>query len=572
MQPGLKLEFVQGAKSGSLNFAANGKPGVKMGAPTELLLHVIDIGMLTPPRGQFTFAKDYTAHQEYFQTLPFSRFVVSRYEDVHFETVVLPTGEVLTTYEPTNGDVYTGFMREYIGKELVSLGIDHANFGITSSKSTGGSYPFWTAQITAHSSQGKYQNGVVAHGLSGGGGIVTLYGGVDNEFSHELGHNYGLGHFEGDAKGSIHKPANDVNSTWSWDSKRNVFIPNFTTYLRAKIASSPSVFANDCYPSNATGADCVPPFKINDDRAYGFNWDSMAGGSTSWSAINRLTFYTPYTTQKIQKFLESKAVFDKSSSTGFRKWNPTTYRMEEIEFSVGALNSVTANPNQNTIDSDSLFTQYLQGLFDNSADIVDLNMFDGGWRSVVIIPPASANADKVLRIKHYAGYETTVTIDRVNWPFNSQTPLKIFKSDGSKWTPLAEYTEPKWVRKPELFGVPVVTIVGFYDPQNKLPNYVYPALHGAYGYVYPSENLNSSSKGCKVQVFTNNSTPRSYKLKDYRFTDGQMNRFQVNIPRSEGANRAEVVCDGKVLAYRDLSPPQDPASLTYTVNGMPLPK
>lgn len=575
MQPGLKLEFVQGPKSGSLNFVANGKPGVMMGAPTELLLHVIDIGMLTPPRGQFEFAKDDTAHQEYFQTLPVSRFVVSRYESVYFETVVLPTGEVLTTTnpEPTNGDVYTGFMREYIGKELISLGIDHANFGITSSKSSGGSYPYWTAQITAHTSRGLYQNGIVDHGLSGGGGIVTLYSSTNNEFSHELGHNYGLGHFEGDAKGSIHRPANDVNSTWGWDSKRNLFIPNFTTSLKSKIASSPTVFLNDCYPYNSTAAnDCVAPFKINDERAYGFNWDSMAGGSTSWGNINRFTLYTPYTATKIQKFLESKAVFDKTSSTGFRKWNANTLQMDEVIMSFPDSLIVIADPNQANTGTVDWYTQYLQSLFNKGADIIDLNMFDGGWRAQVTVPSASANAGKVLRIKHYATYGTTVTIDGVAMPFTSQTPQKIFKSDGSNWTQLDQFVEPQWVRKPELFGVPVVTVVGFYDPQKTLPTYIYPALHGAYGYVYPSENLSSSSKDCLVQVFTNNRTTRSYKLKAFRLTDGQMNRFQVNIPQSEGANRAEVVCDGKLLFYRDLSPPEDPASLTYTVNGIPLSK
>jgi hypothetical protein len=51
-----------------------------------------------------------------------------------------------------------------------------------------------------------------------------------------------------------------------------------------------------------------------------------------------------------------------------------------------------------------------------------------------------------------------------------------------------------------------------------------------------------------------------------------MNRFQVNIPRSENPRRAEVVCDGQSLDSKDLSPAKDPASLTYTVNGMPLPK
>jgi hypothetical protein len=578
IQPGLKLQFSQGiAKSGSLNFAANGVQGVPIGAPTELLLHVIDVGMLTTPRDKFEFAKDDSAHQEYFQTLPVSRLIVSRYESVYFDKVVMPTGEVYTPAnpDPSSGGWHTGGMREAIGKELVSLGIDHANYGISSSRSTGGTYPFWTAQITAHNTRGKYANGDIIHGGSGGGGIVTLDSSIGNEFSHELGHNFGLGHYEGGAKGTIHRTANDVNSTWGWDSKRNLFIPNFNkNYLAPKISFSPVIFQSSCLPKelDVNQADCVAPFQIDENRAYLFGNDAMGGGEPPWLSINRFTMYTPYTALKIQKFLESKAIFDKTSSTGFRKWNPQTLQMEEIQFSDSLSNSISANPNQNTIVSDSLYTQYLQGLYDKGADIVDLNMFDGGWRGVVIVPPASANTGKVLRIKHYATYGSTVTIDGVAMAFNNQTPQKIFQSNGSKWIQLAQFEEPKLVRKPELFGVPVVTIVGFYDPQKTLPSYIYPALHGAYGFVYPSETLDTNSKGCLLQVSTNNGAKRLYKLKAYRLNDNQMNRFQVNIPRSENPRRAEVVCDGQSLDSKDLSPAKDPASLTYTVNGMPLPK
>lgn len=578
IQPGLRLDFVQGKKSGSLKFAANGQPGVMMGAPTELLLHVIDVGMLTQPRGEFKFAKDDSAHQEYFQTLPVSRFIVSRYEPVYFDKVVMPTGEVFTPSnpDPSLGGWHTGGMREAIGKELISLGIDHANYGISSSRSTGGTYPFWTAQLAAHNSRGKYANGDITHGGSGGGGIVTLDSSIGNEFSHELGHNYGLGHFEGGAKGTIHRPANDVNSTWGWDSKLNVLIPNFNkNYLAPKISFSSLIFKSNCLPieidTNQSG--CVAPFQIDENLAYGFGSDSMGGGEPPWLSINRFTMYTPYTATKIQKFLESKAVFDKSSSTGFRKWNATTLQMEEAVMSVSDYFVLSANPNPANTSTPILYTQYLQALFDKRADIIDLNMFDGGWRAAVTVPPASDNAGKVFRIKHYATYGTTVTIDGVAMPFTYQTPQKIFKSDGSKWTQLDQFVEPQWVRKPELFGVPVVTIVGFYDPQKTLPSsYIYPALHGAYGYVYPSEDLNPSSKGCLLQVSTNDGSVRRYKLKTYRFKDTEMNRFQVNIPQTEGAKRAEVWCDGASLALRDLDPAKDPASLTYTVNGMPLPK
>jgi hypothetical protein len=55
----------------------------------------------------------------------------------------------------------------------------------------------------------------------------------------------------------------------------------------------------------------------------------MAGGSPLWGS-NRFTLYTPYVSKIIQNFLESKAIWDPSSSTGFRKYNPMSRQMEEF--------------------------------------------------------------------------------------------------------------------------------------------------------------------------------------------------------------------------------------------------
>ena len=65
-------------------------------------------------------------------------------------------------------------------------------------------------------------------GGSGGNGMVTLENSVGNEFSHEVGHNYGLGHYVDGFRGSVHRPASEVNSSWGWDSEKNVFYPNFS--------------------------------------------------------------------------------------------------------------------------------------------------------------------------------------------------------------------------------------------------------------------------------------------------------------------------------------------------------
>jgi hypothetical protein len=61
----------------------------------------------------------------------------------------------------------------------------------------------------------------------------------------------------------------------------------------------------------------------------------------------------------------------------------------------------------------------------------------------------------------------------------------------SKWNPATARMEPspasvskapprvRAPRKPQTFGVPVVTLVGYYDPTAALRTYAYPALHGA---------------------------------------------------------------------------------------------
>lgn len=98
--PGLNLLFKQGNLSGQLN-------DIKVGAPGELLLHTIDIGMLTTPRNRFEFAKNTEAHREYFQTIPVSRMIVNNYAPLHLKEVMLPNGTLLTNAAPDNGDGIT---------------------------------------------------------------------------------------------------------------------------------------------------------------------------------------------------------------------------------------------------------------------------------------------------------------------------------------------------------------------------------------------------------------------------------------------------------------------------------
>jgi len=438
VKPGMTLEFA----------SSNGFKGVleaKVGAVTELIITTLDAGFLTEPRNEFTFRDDPTTNREYFETTLATRLIVVQYETIHLTEIMLPTGKFYDTVSDTEGGGHTGDMRQHIGKILLSHGIDLANYGISSSLAQSESpHPFTCAFLAAHNTVGMYQNGVVNHGWSGGNGMITLYESTGNEMSHEVGHNYGLGHYVGGFDGSVHRPANEINSAWGWDSKNNLLIPNF---------GSTSTGKQQCLDDQCQSA-------FMDKYQYGT--DAMAGGEPLWGSI-RYTLYTPHVMKKIQAFLESRAMWDASSSTGFVKFDASSGEMKEF----------------------------------------------------------------------------------------------VNNANGNK--------------APRLHRVPVTTIVGYYEPDSgrDLESYVYPALHGALGFVYDDdgENTGASGSGCELVVKTNKAGNLVYNLETFVDQKG-MNKFHVNIATADEPYEASVYCQKVLLAQRALEGPRkDRPPLTYTVNG-----
>lgn len=526
--PGLNLQIRQGKLIGELS-------DLKIGAPTQLLIHTIDVGMLVPPRDQFHFAEDSEAHREYFQTVPTSRMIISQYAPLFLREVVLPNGTMLTESDPGEGGWHTGSMRQSIGKELISHGIDNANYGINSSAGAGeASHPYLVAQLAAHNTIGRYSNGVVVHGGSGGGGIVTLDNSIGNEFSHEVGHNYGLGHYVGGFRGSVHRSADNINSTWGWDADKNRFIPNFSPTKSGK---------ETCLEDQ-----CQEPF---DGRSFGT--DAMAGGSP-FSSFNRFTLYTPNTAAIIQRFLENKAVFDADSPTGFIKWNTDTAQMEPFSHRIGVIEETTASiKDLSEAKMASLLSEY---------DLVRVAMQDGNWTKNIEIPAASAiNRGRSVSIDHKAAYNSFLSVN--GQQVKVSRGLKTsYTSDGRRWRE-GPVEKPSIERKPESFGVPVTTLVGYYDPTGELLSYIYPAMHGAYGFTY-SDDRNLKELDCHLLVETN-SGPLRFRLANHRISEGLMNKFHVNIPESAQPRSVAVVCRGKVVDEQTISAVTK--KLTYTVNG-----
>ncbi len=534
VQPGMTLEFTHHDKTGQL-------AGVSVGAPSELLVHTIDVGMLTSPRGQYPFQADESAQQEYFETIPVSRMIVNNYEPLHLTEVMLPDGTLLTDFDPSVGSLHKGTMRQHTGKELISIGINNANYGINSSIGVGESQkPYLAAQLTAHNNRGVYANGLVTHGGSGGGGLVTLDASVGNELSHEFGHNYGLNHYPGGFAGSVHQHANMPNATWGWKSSSNRFVPNF----RNTVGGETCLYGQ-----------CVAPF----GGLFPMGTDAMAAGSAPYSQL-RYTMYTPYAMSFIQNFLETKVVFDESSSTGFRQWNGQTQTMDEYAHSVSPLETMAVHP----AHANAEFLADLFMTFDRATVATE----NGYWARNFSLPPASlANKGRVFVVTSKAGYYSDLAVNGGTVRIYNGTQ-HLYVSNGETWVKDGHYTENR-PRRPEQFGVPVTTLVGYYDPESTLPSYIYPAMHGGYGFVYTDDSDTLSSTACALQVETATGKTYRYGLLNNRQSVDSMNKFHVNIARADNPTRAEVVCRDKVIAQAQISQPTMAAK--FTVKGQPLP-
>lgn len=299
VKPDMQLEFTAETKSG---IELNGtllSDDIEFAAPIEGAFLFIRLGMLTDNlegiKGRYHDMITDTAHamQEYFQTVPFAQLSAGIYEDRILKKVILDNGTIYENKSSFAGaDYYSGDMRESVAKAQVSVGIDLANKGIIDSalnqihEITHDMFYF-----TVHHAIGRYtdDNGNakdVIHGLSGGNGIGTLVDSRGNEFSHEVGHGYNMGHYPNSnesADGSIH----GYSTSWGYDAYKN--------RMRANVAWNSNPDSYTFYNHYIT------PFQ----DTYGWNKDSMAGGWAD-SAISRYTHNTARSTRQIQKNIEGR--------------------------------------------------------------------------------------------------------------------------------------------------------------------------------------------------------------------------------------------------------------------------
>ena len=309
VKPGMELRVADN-QNRSGNLTAN---AIEFGGASELVVMSVRLGMLTAPvvsdSGHWFRSHPTDAATDYFQTIPAAKMTAGYYEDVKLDKVMVANGTIYDTASAVEGSVYAGDMRENTGKSTFSVGINMANYGVTSSGMQSQAQPQTFQIATIHHARGMYTNGAVNHGLSGGNSILTLIDSRGNEFSHEIGHHYGLGHYPGQNGNDYFWSVHHHDSGWGYIGYRK--------RMRGNILWQRGV--NDGLSGSA---------KL--DGTYRFAPDAMAGGDFQ-SSLSKYTHYTGYSTKiRIQPALMGKPVLSTDSPTGYQQWNEKTRQMDNV--------------------------------------------------------------------------------------------------------------------------------------------------------------------------------------------------------------------------------------------------
>jgi len=382
---GLSITFVvdkgtDGERAGTLAAA-----DLDIGEASQIVFQSIRLGMLADvgySQGHFTLLDPVLAATDYFQTLPVSRMVMASYADMKLDRVIVENGKIYDEVSDTNGDVYSGDMRGAVAKSQVSVGINQANFGVSSSDMTQ-SYPHVFKQITNHHARGRYQNGVINHGLSGGNGIGTLVDSRGNEASHEWGHAYGLGHFPGanltaDGRWQRHH----ADSGWGFIAHRN--------RMRDNLSHNSWSAEEMSHGSHFMGR--IP-----------YRRDAMSGGSGG-NQFSAYTHYTGFSARIIQNDLARFPIPDTAYPTGYKKWNTETGEYETWHFPG---NTSVAVPAQVGVPVATL----LGGYDPDGTNAVIYPVFHGNYGNVFELPaPATTGNACWLDVRNADGAQKQIAV------------------------------------------------------------------------------------------------------------------------------------------------------------------
>lgn len=170
---GLSIRFIINKNTATEALGEIAAANIDIGEATQVAFQSIRLGMLTHvdiKSGHYTLNNPILAATDYFQTIPTSRLIMGSYADMQLDKVIVRSGVIYDDASPTTGSYYAGDMRGDVAKSQVSVGINLANFGITSNNMNQ-SYPHLFKQTTIHHAWGNYENGRIPYGrdaMSGG--------------------------------------------------------------------------------------------------------------------------------------------------------------------------------------------------------------------------------------------------------------------------------------------------------------------------------------------------------------------------------------------------------------------
>lgn len=303
IEKGLSLKFeTYDGKIGELT-----EDVIEFGPPTHVNFPMVRIGMLTDPAAPKQLESQMATYgAELFQRFPFATMTISPYLPVKLDKIVTAYGEVETQYsEFDDPGTYSGDLRENITKSLIQTGINNANYGVTSTAGTHQWQPGHFPSVVIGHSIGRYKDKHgqvrdVAHGLSGGNGMVLLFDAINNEVTHEIGH---------------------ALSLWDWPVGPDIYFHNIS-----------SGWGYDAF-SGRMSDNVVWYNRGSDDRDFagivGFHKDPMAGGNFD-SNSSSYPLFTNFTSKIMQEFITNFDILDMDSNSGYSNWNTDLQQMQPV--------------------------------------------------------------------------------------------------------------------------------------------------------------------------------------------------------------------------------------------------
>lgn len=573
MKPGLSLQLVDNhGRKGELS-----QQSIEFGGAPELIIQNIDMGMLTPPRGQNTMANNTAEHAaDYFQKIAVSKLVVGQYAAAHFEKVTMPNGKVYTERSDSDGGWHAGDMREAIGKALVSTGINNANVGITATAGSSQAYNRFFNHITAHTNVGVYTDATtdatktIVHGGSGGGGIVTLEATTGNEWSHELGHNYGLGHYPSMA--SVH----DMQSGWGWDSVFQRFIGSLDWRGPAR--------------EESIGGETSAPYL----DTFRFLRDSQAGGEgRKIGLVSNFTYQHPMQVRRVQARLNQAYNQDPNSESYYVRWDQTQQAYINVENQhpaaqqtgvsvttlVGIYDPIRMNSSQvypvlygnygNTFDLPTAMPYVpvadelalAQG-WHNAQSLTDDQLAATSWKNLV---DNGANKRLCQFNYHTTHGEEVNLVGHIDAPTNT-----CQASDDMRWdiegqsqqmtSAIGEYSllyplgrgEITYMPTPQIGEVRLCLLTDLDNPSHNGAGFVQgnqcvqiPGIKHSNNkdWIYTIRNDGAIEQGqyshnnvCRIELLNKQGQLASYDLPSQRFNANESNKFHINLPQQALAN------------------------------------